>query len=258
MSQETTNVLLLLVPVFIGGIIAAINANQMNVAAESAETRLRGWQQHASARTGWFWRYVLNPLLWSIVKFCDWTDGFVHRGLKNGARVAATLYLVGLWLLLLYAAVTVVIAVVIFVIVLYVAAKVLSSSGGSTEEIYSRPRRVVGVSGKGQRVHPETGVIQEEGFWGWRDTERRVDPETGRFQEEGLIGWRDTDTRIDQNTGVIQKEGMFGFRDTETRINPESGIIQKQGLLGWRDTDERIDPETGKRQKQGLFGWVDE
>ena len=83
MSQETLNVVLLLVPLIIGALIAAINANQVNDATEGAEARLRGWRQRASVRTGFFSRYVLNPLLWTIVKFCDWTDGFAHRGFEK-------------------------------------------------------------------------------------------------------------------------------------------------------------------------------
>jgi len=66
-----------------------------------------------AARTGWVSRYVVHPLLWILVRFCDWTDGFTHRGLKNGARVAASLYLVALWLYLIYVAVMLVVIVVL-------------------------------------------------------------------------------------------------------------------------------------------------
>jgi len=181
MSQDTMNVLLLLVPLFIGGIIAAINANQVNDATEGAEARVRGWQQRASARTGFFFHYVLNPLLWSIVKFCGLgrTD-FAHRGVKNGARVARNPLSDRTLAPAPHAAVSVVIAVVILVVVLYIAAKFCRVSvtrlrpkrklprmkAEAPYRTYSRPRRVVGVSGKGQRVHPETGVIQEEGLVG--------------------------------------------------------------------------------------------
>lgn len=44
-----------------------------------------------------------------------WTDGFSHREQKNGTRVAATLYLVEVWLLALYVAVALVITLVLLI-----------------------------------------------------------------------------------------------------------------------------------------------
>ncbi len=82
----------------------------------------------------------------------------------------------------------------------------------------------------------------------------RVDPETGSVQKEGFFGWKDMETKIDPDSGVVQKEGFFGYRDTATRVDTETGIIQKEGFFGWKDSDERIDPETGKHQVPFLAG----
>jgi len=85
----------------------------------------------------------------------------------------------------------------------------------------------------------------------------RINPETGVVQKQGFFGWKDTDTRVDPETGVIQERGFFGWKDTDTRVDPETGVIQERGFFGWKDTDERIDPETRKYQVRGWFGWKD-
>jgi len=41
------------------------------------------------------------------------------------------------------------------------------------------------------RVDPETGVIQKQGWFGWKDSDERIDPETGKLQERGWFGWKD-------------------------------------------------------------------
>ena len=136
--------------------------------------------------------YIVHLLLWTIVRFCDWTDGFAHRGLKNGTRVATTLYLIGLWLLLLYLAVMVVIAVIILVVVLYIAAKVLlGSSESTTVTTYSRSRQPknhdddvrahVGLSGK--KVYAGTNWFNEE-LKGRVDDDGNLYKGTNWFNEE--------------------------------------------------------------------------
>ena len=97
MSQINWYSMLWLLPLLIGAAVAAFNKDRINEMTESIEARFRGWKQKTAGRDGFLFRYVLNPLLWTIVKFFDWTDGFAHRGLKNGVRVATTLYLIALW-----------------------------------------------------------------------------------------------------------------------------------------------------------------
>jgi hypothetical protein len=258
MTKETLNILFLLSPLLIGGIIAIINIDEVNDSTEKAEEWTRKTQSKVSIKNGWFSRYISNPILWIIVKFSDWTDDFTHRGLKNGIRVAATLYLIGVWLYLLFFAFMVIVTLAIIAVVIYIVFKVLLNTNDDVKQSYEKGRRIVGAAGSGKRVNPNTGVIQKDGIFGWADTDQRIDPETGLVQTKGVIGWNDTETRINQETGNIQKEGVFGYNDTDTRINPETGVIQKNGILGWSDTDERINPETGRHQKNGMLGWSDD
>ena len=221
MTDETLNILFILSPLIIGGIIAATNAEVVNNATESAEAWTRRTQSIVALKNGWFSRYISNPILWIIVKFSDWTDSFTHRGLKNGIRVAATLYLIAAWCLILYATFVIAVVLIISGIVIYIIFKVLFSSNSSFSQGYENGRRIVGSVGSGKRINQDTGRIQKEGMLGgWVDTDERIDPETGNMQKEGLIGWNNTDTRIDQETGNIQKEGFLGYNDTDTRIKP--------------------------------------
>ena len=281
MPETAVRLILSLVPALVGGVIAALNSDQVNGITERAEAWIRRRQRGTSTSNGWFLGYVVNPVLWTTVAFCNWTDGFSHRGLKNGVRVAAALYIIAAWLFALYVAFIVVVALVIAAAALYVAFKVFlggaddsNDHGGHVPERSAphtrravmdpdelRSRRIVDGDGT-YRVDPESGVVQKQGtFGGWSDTDTRVDPESGVVQTQGSLGgWNDTDTRVDPESGVAQKQGpLGGWSDTETRVDPKSGVVQKQGIFGgWNNTDERIDPDTGTHQVRGSFGsWRD-
>jgi len=160
MQQETLNIILLLTPLVIGGIIAAMNSDSVNNTTEKAEAWTRKTQSNTSVKDGWFSRYIANPILWIIVKFSDWTDSFTHRGLKNGTRVAATLYLIAAWCFILYAAFMIAVMLVIAAVVIYMVFKVLINSNEDVKKGYERGRRIVGPTGSGKRVNQETGIIQ--------------------------------------------------------------------------------------------------
>lgn len=261
MKQETVYILVGLTPLAIGGIIAAVNSLGVNNSTEKIESWTRKQQSSAAAKKGWFSRYIINPILWILVKFFNWTDSFTHHGAKNGVRVAATLYLIAAWCLLLYLAFMAALVIVISAIIIYIFYKVvftmLLNSNPDFNRGYNMSKKIFGPVGDGKRINQETGIIQEKSMFGWSDTNQKIDPETGQIQEKGMFGWDDTETKVDQETGVIQKKGFLGYNDTDTRIDPETGVVQKKGLIGWDDTDERVDPETGKHQTKGLLGWDD-
>jgi hypothetical protein len=257
MTNQTLNYILLCSPLLIGGLIAAFNSEEVNNSTEKVEAWTRRTQANVSIKKNWFSSYIANPVLWLIVKFSDWTDDFAHRGLKNGIRVAATTYLIGIWCYLIFAALVIVLAIAFGILVLYIIFSVMGSSDNTTSQSFERGRRIVGPVGKGERINQDTGRVEKDGFFGYSDTDRKIDPETGKIQKDGFFGMKDTETRIDQETGNFQKEGFFGYHDTDSRIDPETGIIQTKGVFGWVDTEERVNPETGKHQKNGVFGWSD-
>lgn len=244
MTQATMSVLLLLLPLFIGGIIAAINANKVNDATESAETRLRGWQRSWAVRTGFFFHFVLNPLVWAIVKFSDWTDGFAHRGVKNGTRVAATLYLIALWLFLIYAAVIIVIAVVILIVVIYIATSALSSSGGNTEETYSRPRPALKDE---DDVREHVGLRGKNVYSGttWFNEELK-----GRVDEDGNL-YKGTNWLNEEKIGRIDDEGNI-FRGTSWTNEIKVGRVDSDGTL-YKGSNWFTEEKTGRIDEDGTI-----
>ncbi len=133
MSQERVMVLLLVSPLLVGAIIAVVNARAINGATERAESVIRGWQRRIAASGAWYSRFLLHPLLRAVVAFCDWTDRLTHLGLKNGTRVAATLYLIAFWLIALYIAVMIVLGLVALAVSLWVVFKVLENSGSTSD-----------------------------------------------------------------------------------------------------------------------------
>ena len=124
MNQETINILIWISPLIIGGIIAAVNAESVNENTEKAEWWIRRIQSKVSTKSSWYNSYIINPILWLIVKFSDWTDSFIHRGLKNGVRVAATLYLIASWAYIILASFMIIVSLAIVVAVIYIVFKV--------------------------------------------------------------------------------------------------------------------------------------
>jgi len=127
MTEQTTYILLGLTPLVLGGVIAAANQDGINNLTEGIESGIRRRQESVSQKGGWFNRFVLNPILLILVKFSDITDSFSHRGLKNGTRVAATLYFVGAWIYLMMIAFAFVAGIAITLFIAYYVIQYLNA-----------------------------------------------------------------------------------------------------------------------------------
>lgn len=195
---------MLLSPVLIGAIIAALNSNVVNDATEKAEAWIRATQKLVSAKTGWFSRYVANPVLSIIVKFSDWTDSLSHRGLKNGIRVASTLYLLAACGVLLYGIImliamimAVLFALIIGGAVLYFVFKVMGNSNGDVDLSPDKSKtmdatKMVGF--RGQRLYSGTN---------WLDEDLK-----GRVDKDGNI-YSGTNWLMEKRIGRISKDGTI-------------------------------------------------
>ncbi|MEI8186416.1 MAG: hypothetical protein WCG19_06955 [Chlorobiaceae bacterium] len=91
----------------------------INNSIETAEAWVREMQFIVASKANKLFRFIINPLLFVIVKFSDWTGSFPHRGTKNGTRLAITLYLTGLWLLLMYCAIVFTFAFIVIALYLF-------------------------------------------------------------------------------------------------------------------------------------------
>jgi hypothetical protein len=206
MKKETLNLILLLTPLIIGGIIAAVNAEAVNDTTEKAEEWTRKTQKSTSRKEGWLSRYITNPILWIIVKFCDWTDNFIHRGLKNGARVAATLYLIAVVVYLLVALFVIFVALAIGAIVLYVVFKVLINSNDDVRQGYEKG--VNAFQNTNQRQHDIPDMVGIRGQKIYSGTNWLNEELKGRVDDEGNI-YSGTNWFSEEKIGRIDKEGTI-------------------------------------------------
>lgn len=158
MKQETTNVILIFTPLIIGGIIAALNRDNINDITEKVESWVRKTHSNTASKSGWASRFVANPILWLVVKFCDWTDAFTHRGLKNGTRVTATLYLIAAWVYLFLAAMVILASIAFCALVIYIVFKVLIGSNDNFKQGYETSKVLL----SSQNSNSNSEVIKED------------------------------------------------------------------------------------------------
>lgn len=245
MRPSSLGFLFWFLPLVIGGIVAAVNSDDINGATERAEAWARERQRRTAASTGRFAKYVLNPLLWSIVRFCDWTDGFAHRGVKNGARVAIVLYLVAAWLFALYLTVLAAVALVVVVIgvalalaAIYVGFKIIGAFGEGTASDNRSPQFE---AARSSRSYRKTGMFTEDET-GRTNEDGRVFRKTGMFTEEE-VGRVDVDGTTYEKTGMFTEEET-GRKDAEGRIFAKTGMFTEDEV-GRVDADGRVFKKTG-------------
>jgi hypothetical protein len=253
-QQDISLILILLLPLVIGAVIAALNKDGLNSATEKIEAWIKKKKEVFSAKDGKISRFVIRPFLSIIIKFCDWTDSFAHRGLKNGVRVAATLYLAIIWSLLLYVALIVILGLIVFGVVIYVLFKFIFPSDDNEVTYVDRTQSyqresernsefVTGVGIPGKKIYAGTkwfneelkGRVDDQGniYKGtsWLNEERM-----GRIDEDGNI-YKGTGSmneekvgRIDSN-GNIQKGANWFNEEKVGRIDDDGNIFKGTNVL---------------------------
>ena len=235
-----------LLPLLIGAIIAVINQDAVNAFTEKIEQKIRNLRNRIAPKQGRMARFVLKPLLWIIVKLCDWTDSFAHRGLKNGVRVAVTLYILAFWLFLLYAALIVVVAILVIMLVVYILLKFLP--GGETEDVSVSTSRsfresapveddiVANVGLKGKKIYAGTHWFNEE-MKGRIDDRGNIykgtswvnEEKVGRIDENGNI-YKGTGSFNEQKVGKIDDQGTI-YKGSNWFSEEKIGRIDEEGRI---------------------------
>jgi len=258
MTQETTNIILLLTPLAIGGIIAAVNADEVNNTTEKAESWIRRTQSKVAIKDGWFSRFIANPILWMIVKFSDWTDDFTHRGLKNGTRIAATLYLIAAWVYLLVAAFMIFAALAIVALVLYIVFKVLINSDDNVKRGYEKGKSVFN-SGNQNRNEDITDYAGLKGKKIYSGTNWFNEDLKGRVDDEGNI-YKGTNWFNEEKIGRIDEDGNI-FEGTNFFNENKVGRIDQDGNLH-KGTNWFNEEKTGRIDEDGNIhsgtNWLNE
>jgi hypothetical protein len=242
----TPELALLLAPALAGGILAAFDTQAVNDTTE----RVEGWtrkRQATASQGGFLAKYVFNPLLWAVVKFCDWTDGFANRGLRNGARVAGTLYLLAAWLYVLYAAFMIAVVLLLGAAALYVIFKVLVNSNDDVRRGYETGRRAFAPDARSEEkeVLDPVGLRGKNVYAGtnWLNEELR-----GRVDDEGNI-YRGTNWLNEEKIGRIDADGTI-LRGTSFLNEEKVGRVDEDGNLH-RGTNWFNEEKTGRIDDDG-------
>jgi hypothetical protein len=242
-NSPLVEIALLLLPLIFGALIAALNKDGINNFTEKIESHIRKLQTKIAPKQGRISRFVIKPLLWIIVKLCDWTDSFAHRGLKNGVRVTVTLYILTIWLFLLYTAFIVVAVIIIAMVVIYILLKFIP--GGDSESTYvPTPRSfrkqepvkddiIANVGQKGMKIYAGTNWFNEE-MKGRIDDDGNIYKGTS-WLSEAKIG------RIDDNGNIYSGNNFFNEQKVG-RIEKD-GTVQKGSNWFTEEKVGRIDED---------------
>lgn len=243
MRQNIYSIIAFSLPAFCGGIVAIINSARVNDITERVETWLRRRKDGVSVRKGFFSKWIVHPPLQIIVKLCDWTDALAHRGLKNGIRVAATLYVLGFWVLLVLYAFMFVLALICAVIAVLIALWTLGEMYGDKrkpslttfkspsfrsegrETTSNEDDLLAAAGGRGQNIYSGTNWMNEE-LKGRVDEKGNIYSGTNWLNED-KIGRIDKDGNIFRGTGWLNEEHV-GRIDSEGSIHKGTNWLNEE------------------------------
>lgn len=268
MNQNVLPILFLSLPAICGGVIALINSPKVNDASEKLEGLTRRRQGIVAVKKGFFSKWIVHPPLRIIVKLCGWTDSLAHRGVKNGIRAAAALYVLGFWLLLVVYAFMFVLALIFAVIVVVVALWIMGHMLGdksrpSLPTIRSSGRQartgedeVLAAAGRrGQKIYSGTNWLNEE-FRGRVDEKGNIYSGTNWLSEE-KVGRIDTDGNIfrgttwvnEEHVGRIDREGNIQ-KGTSWLNEAKVGRVDEKGNV-YQGTSWLNEKKIGRTEKTG-------
>jgi len=247
MTKETLNTILFITPLVIGGIIAAINAESANLTIENAVAWTRKTQTKTSIKKDWFSRLIANPILWIIVRLSDSTEDFSNRGIKNGMRIAATLYIIAAWCYILYTALIIAVVIVIAGVILYVVFKVLINSNEDIKRGFEKGQGVLNsnTQGKQEDVNDFSGLKGKKIYSGtnWFNEELK-----GRVDDEGNI-YKGTNWFNEEKIGRIDEDGNI-LAGTSFLNETKVGRIDEDGNLH-KGTNWFNEEKTGRIDEDG-------
>lgn len=254
MNENILQILLLCVPAICGAVVAFTKSSKVDQTSEKVERWLRRRKEILSVKNGFFSKWVIRPPVRVIVKMCDWTDSLANVGVKNGIRLAAALYIIGMWVLLLinvFVLVMILVAVILGVLLVgWIIGQATSGKdeAGNSEGREQRfdPRKIMsGAVRQDKKIYEGTNWLNEE--------------LKGRVDKEGNI-YRGTNWLNEEKIGRIDGEGNM-YRGT-TWLNEELvGRTDEEGNIlkgtNWLNEEKvgRVD-EDGKVYKG--TNWLNE
>jgi hypothetical protein len=230
---------ILLAPLLAGGIITAINSEGVNDTTEKIEAWIREKQRIVSEKNGKVFRFAINPPLLLFVKFSDWTDSFENRGMKNGTRVALTLYLMGFWLFLIYFAVSMVVALILVAAGLIIAFKILDFISNDGDEVVTtryvrndtpalnmRGKKLF--SGNNFYNKKQQGIVDKDGNI-YKGDQFYNKKQVGSIDEDGNI-YEGTEFYDKHQIGSIDKDGNI-YKGDQWYNKKQVGSVDEDGNI---------------------------
>lgn len=253
MSPDIVAILWLCIPAVCGGIVALLNSGRVNDITEKVEAWTRRRRGILSVKKDFSTKWIVRPPVGMIVKLCDWTDSLAHRGVKNGIRIAAAIYVLGFWLLLLLYAFMMALALVLALIfavigVIFVLWMINEVLGGKSKSKLPNLPNLRGFKAKEQKSDEEylLAAAGKKGQKTYAGTNWVNEELKGRVDENGNV-YSGTNWVNEEKIGKIDKEGNI-FRGT-TWLNEELvGRIDSEGNIqkgtNWFNEEKigRIDP----------------
>ncbi len=246
-ENEVTVIEVLSLPILFGSIIAIINSNKVNDKIENIGNWIKRKQSGTSQKTNWISQYLFTPIIWSVAMILDWTNHFTHHGVRNGVRVASTIYLLAIWGFIIYLAFIAITILIIVSVVFYVVFKVSITLFDDTGQGIDKRRtafphinrfrqdditKYAGVEGK--KIFSGNNWYNEE-LKGRVDDNGNIYKGTNWFNEEKI-------RRIDKDGNILEGTNYFN----EHII----GRIDKDGIL-YKGTNWFNQKKIGRIDKEG-------
>jgi hypothetical protein len=233
-------------PLIIGVVVSVVDSTSFNIRSEQVEVWLRRKLTWSTGKSHWFYRYLLSPGLWMIVKVADWTDGMQHRGVKNGLRFTLSVYFAMIWALVVYNLAVLALTILVIGFIFYVLFKAFVTGpeqNTETHQSQDMPMRRNNLNGK--EIYVGASWFNEE--------------LAGRVDDEGDI-YSGSNWLNEVKIGRINKKGEI-FRGANKFTEVKIGRIDEDGNL-IKGTTWLNEEQTGRIDHNGKIyhgtNWLNE
>lgn len=215
--------ILLISPLVIGAVIAAVNSDAIANTLDKFRAWLSRKREDYSQRPGKVSGYFLTPSFSSLLKVTEWTDKVQHKGLQTGIRITAYLYLFAIIVIVALAAAYIILLIAVAILMIWLILWLLGHMLGGSEE-----RKVTQ-----QRTPREQSFF--EGMIPFGSTEKE--------KLDALFGEKDLEIHDDGTihkppAGLTLRE-KIGFMDEDGNIYDTRGFVNRT-KIGRIDEDGNI------------------
>ena len=239
LASTLVTIIIIFFPVILGAIVVLLKIEKAVSCVEAFNHWTLRKKAGRAGRKGFINAVVFKPLLWTLARTMQWTEGTGNVYLRSAIRIAAYIYLIGI---VLYISITIVFVVIALIVTCWIIS--LFSDG----EI---PPRKTG----GRRRLENTNLYDTKGFFAKKmgyidekgniyDSSGLLDTKVGRIDEDGRI----YDTRGLFANKVMRIDDKGNVYDTTGFLDSKVGEVDEKGTI--RDTKGFFSKKIGKAEKK--------